>query len=764
MKLPYQNSSLPIDRRTSDLLNRLSTEEKIGQLAHPLSWEAWERRPGAIEVSARFKPVLAGHGVGILYAVLRADPWTQHTLETGLSPAEGAQAVNAIQRFAIENTRWGIPLLFSEECVQGFMALGSTVFPTGAFLASTWNEPLIEQVARAVGVEARSEGVTIGLGPILDLAREPRWSRVEESFGEDPYLATRMGLAMVRGLQAPGKDGRGFAATLKHFAAHGEPEGGHNSAPAHVGPRELHEVLLAAFRNVIREGGALGIMGSYNEIDGVPCSGSRAFLTDLLRLQWGFDGIVISDCGSVEMLIGHGVAADLQAACGKALHAGLNSVMTFPYQIEKLEMLEAVRSGKLQMADVDECARQVLQLKFRLGVFEHPYVDSRPAEIVGCDAHRDLCRQVTREGIVLLTNRDGFLPLPKALRTIAVIGPNADRPANQFGHYAGPQPRESVSTVLDGIRAVADPSAEIRYARGCGVRDPSRAGFAEAVAAAKDADVAVVVVGGSSARRYSDAHAETGASVVSQNAEIEIECGEGMDRSELGLPGVQEELLHELAASGTPLVIVYIAGRPLNMNRAAEQARALLMAWYPGADGGRAIAEVLFGDYNPAGRLPVSVPRSVGQLPVYYNHKPTARKDYVFESGDPLFGFGYGLSYTTFRYDGLVVTPAAIAPDGEAEVAVSVTNTGTRDGDDVVQLYARDLLASTTRPVRELKGFGRVHLRVGETKRVVLRLRAADLTLLDETMQWVVEPGRFALAIGGSQEAALTGFLDVVAC
>jgi beta-glucosidase len=741
----------------------MSVEEKIGQLAQPLAWESWERRNGTLEVSDKFKPVIGGHGVGILYAVLRADPWTKLTLETGLSPAEGAAAINALQHYAIENTRWGIPLLFTEECVHGFMALRSTVFPPGSFLASTWNDKLLEKVARVVGAEARSEGVTIGLGPILDLAREPRWSRVEESFGEDPWLASQLGLAMVRGFQTPGADGRGFASTLKHFAAHGEPEGGHNSAPAHVGPRELHEVLLSAFRRAVKEGGALAIMGSYNEIDGVPCSSSRYFLTDLPRGEWGFKGIVMSDCGSVEMLLSHGVAADLQEASGKSFHAGLDSVMTFPQHFASLQMLEALDSGKLQLADVDECVRHVLQLKFRLGIFEHPYVQSAPTEIVGCQAHRELCRQVTREGITLLTNRDGFLPLSRSVKTIAVIGPNADRPANQFGHYVCPQPRDSVWTVLDGIRSLAGPDCQVRYARGCSIQGAAREEFPEALAAARGADVAVVVVGGSSARRYDAAHADTGASVISKDAEVELECGEGMDRSELGLPGVQEELLRELEATGTPLVVIYIAGRPLNMNWAAEHARALLMAWYPGSEGGRALAEVLFGDYNPAGRLPVSVPRSANQLPVYYNHKPTARKDYVFEPGTPLFGFGYGLSYTTFRYEALDVTPGIMAPDGVAVVSVSITNTGTRDGDEVVQLYVRDLQASTTRPVRELKGFQRVHLRAGESRRVSLDLRASDLAILNESMQWVVEPGRFKLAIGGSQKEILTTFLDVAA-
>lgn len=764
MKYPYQDSSLSCSGRVSDLLRRMSVEEKIGQLAQPLAWDAWERRDGRAVLSESFKPVIGGAGVGVLYAVLRACPWTDRTLATGLKPHEAPAVVNMLQRHAIESTRWGIPLLFCEECVHGFMALGTTVFPPGLFLASTWNEALVGEAARVAGTEARAEGVTIGLGPILDLARDPRWSRVEESFGEDPWLASRMGVAMVKAFQGaePGS-GRGFASTLKHFAAHGEPEGGHNSAPAHAGPRELHEVLLAPFRAAVRAG-AGAVMASYNEIDGIPCSGSRYYLTELLRREWGFGGIVMSDCGSVEMLVAHGVCADNRDAVGRCFHAGLNSIMTYPKALQRLGIREALEAGSFGMDDLDACVRDVLALKFRLGLFEHPYVDEkRVVEIVGSAGHRAVQERVTREGLILLKNEADFLPLAKTVRRVAVIGPNADRPSNQFGHYICPQPRDAVWSVLDGVRSVAGSAVEVLHARGCGVRDESREGFAEAVTAASGADVAIVVVGGSSARRYGEAHAETGASIIPTDAEVEIECGEGMDRSDLGLPGVQEELLKAVAATGTPVVVVYIAGRPLDMRWAASHARALLVAWYPGAFGGKAVAEVLFGDYNPAGRLPVSIPRSAAQLPVYYNHKPTARKDYVFEPGDPLYGFGFGLSYTTFAYDALEIAPDVISTEGETQVSVRVTNTGLRDGDEVVQLYVTDVLASTTRPVRELRGFQRVHLAAGASTKVTIKLQARDLVILDEKMQWVVEPGKFRIAVGGSQQAAVTAELEVVA-
>lgn len=762
-ELPYQDPALTVDARVTDLLGRLSVEEKIGQLAQPLAWEAWERQGGRIALSESFKPILGGAGVGVLYGVLRACPWTDRTMADGLKPHEAPAVVNLLQRHAIANTRWGIPLLFTEECVHGFMALGATVFPPGLFLASTWNEALVGEAARVAGAEARVEGITIGLGPVLDLARDPRWSRVEESFGEDPWLASRLGVAMVEAFQRPeAGSGRGFAATLKHFAAHGEPEGGHNSAPAHTGPRELHEVLLAPFRAAVRAG-AQAVMASYNEIDGVPCSGSRYYLTDLLRREWGLDGLVMSDCGSVEMLVAHGVAADNRTAVGRCFHAGLNSIMTYPKALQRLGIREALESGCFTLDDLDACVRDVLALKFRLGLFEHPYVDEkRAAEVVASAGHRAVQERVTREGLILLKNEADFLPLSRSIRRVAVIGPNADRPANQFGHYICPQPRDSVWSVLDGVRAVAGPATEVVYAKGCGVRDESRAGFAEAVAAASGSEVAIVVVGGSSARRYGEAHAETGASIIPSDAEVEIECGEGMDRSELGLPGVQEELLKAVAATGTPVVVVYIEGRPLDMRWAAANARALLAAWYPGSFGGKAVAETLYGDYNPAGRLPVSIPRSAAQLPVYYNHKPTSRKDYVFEPGSPLYGFGFGLSYTTFAYDAIEVAPAAITPEGEAQVSVRITNTGRRAGDEVAQLYVTDVLSSTTRPVRELRGFQRIHLAAGASSTVTFTLKAADLALLDEQMQWVIEPGKFRLAVGGSQQAAVTAELEVV--
>jgi len=762
MKANYQDASLPVELRVNDLLGRLTLAEKVGQVALPLGWAAWEKRAGALVVSDLFRPLLGGDGLGMLYGVLRADPWTGRTLETGLNPREGAEATNLLQRFAIENTRHGIPLLFVEECVQGVMANGSTIFPPGLTMASTWNTELLERVAQAVRAEATCRGITIALGPVLDLLRDPRWSRAEEMLGEDPHLATQLGLALLRGLQnLTNPAERPLLATLKHFAAHGEPEGGHNAAPAHIGARELHEVLLAPFRAAIREGGARVVMSSYNEVDGQPCSGSRELLTGILRDDWKFNGIVVSDCYSVEGLVNHGVATDAQAAGALAISAGLDSVMTDIESFQKMQVAAAVQAGQLRGADLDESVRRILRLKFSLGLFENPYVDAGlPPAIVGCPAHVELCRQTAREGIVLLKNENQLLPLAKELPVIAVIGPNADNPCRLFGHYVGPQPRAKVKTVLDGIREAVSPRTVVRYARGCEIRNPSRDGIAEAVTAAAGASVAIVVIGGSSGRDYGVQHAVTGAAIATGSADID--CGEGHDRSDLTLLGGQLELLQALQATGTPLVVVYLAGRPLQMDWAAQHAPALLTAWYPGEQGGAAIADVLFGDYNPAGRLPVSIPRSVGQLPIYYNHKPSARRDYITESCQPQFPFGFGLSYTTFAYRDLCIEPAAIPVTGRATVSVTVTNTGTRAGHEVVQLYVTDVLASTTRPVRELKAFGRVHLQPGDSQTVRLELPAQRLELLDAAMRWVVEPGQFRIHVGSNQTDGLTGLLQVL--
>ena len=761
----YKDASLPVDARVADLLALMSTEEKVAQLNQELAWKACTKRGDRVEVAEEFKKLLSGHGIGSLYGVLRADPWTAVTLETGLSPRQGAEAVNAIQRYALENTRLGIPILFGEECSHGHQAIGATVFPAPITVASTWNPDLYERMAAAIAAETRAQGGAATYSPVLDVVRDPRWGRTEETFGEDPFLCSRFAEAAVRGLQGRCLDGSGsIVATIKHFAAYGCSEGGHNGATAHVGPRELRETCLPPFRAAV-QAGAESVMCSYNDIDGMPAACNRELLTGILRSEWGFRGFVVSDMGCIALLHrSHRVTRDARESAVKALEAGVDMEMSGGCYTEPL--LQAIREGKIAVEKLDAAAGRILRVKFLLGLFEKPFADPDRAEnVIGCAAHRQLARDVARQGIILLKNDNGILPLRKNIGSVAVIGPNADAIYNQLGDYTAPQRRREVVSVLDGIRMAVSPATRIRYARGCGIKDASRAGFTEAVAAARESEVAVVVVGGSSARDFGPegGNPETGAAVVSGASAIsDMDCGEGFDLASLELQGVQRELLESIHATGVPMVVILIKGRPMAINWIADHAAAILDSWYPGQEGGHAIADVLFGDCCPGGRLTVTVPKSAAQLPVFYNAKSAERGRYVDMDSLPLYPFGYGLSYTAFSYSNLLVTPDRIDSTQQATVSVDVTNTGKREGDEVVQLYLRDDVASVTRPVRELKGFRRIHLAPGQTKTVSFTLTQEELQCLGADMCWKVEPGTFTIMVGGNQHDVLTTHLEVI--
>ena len=762
----YKDASLSVDARVADLLERMTIEEKVGQLCQELAWKSYEKKGDRIEVAEQFRKLLSGAGIGSLYGVLRADPWTGVTLEKGLTPRQGAEVINAVQRAAIESTRLGIPLIFDEECSHGHMTIGATVFPVPITAASTWNPKLLREMTAAVAAETRVQGCTATCSPVLDVARDPRWGRTEETFGEDVFLCSRMGEAAVRGLQGDSLAGEGsIIATIKHFAAYGWPEGGHNGAPAHVGERELREVCLAPFRAAVKAG-AWAVMSSYNEIDGLPCACDKRLLTDMLRGEWGFRGFVISDMGGIALIWNnHRAANDLQHAGIRALEAGVDIEMSGGAYGEVL--LQAAREGKVRQEYVDRAVGRVLRAKFLLGLFEKPYCNpDRAAELLNCGKHRELAREIARQGIVLLKNDSNALPLKKDLKSIAVIGPNADMIYNQLGDYTAPQPREKIVSVLDGIRAAVSRDTAVRYALGCTVKGTSKAGFAEAVAAAKASDAAVVVVGGSSARDFGpdSYNQQTGAALVTDASQLsDMECGEGFDLANLNLMGVQLDLLKEIHATGVPLIAVLINGRPMCINWLADNAAAIIEAWYPGQEGGHAVADVLFGDYCPAGRLPVSVPRSAAQLPVYYAVRAMERGKYVDIESTPLYQFGYGLSYTTFKYENLRITPNRIAPGGKAAVMVDVTNTGKMAGDEVVQMYIRDEIGSVTRPVRELKGFRRITLAPGRKETVEFVVTPNELQMIDADMKTVVEPGVFRIMVGGNQTDVLTASLEVKA-
>ena len=742
----YKDPKATTENRVADLISKMTIKEKIGQLCSPLGWEMYEKTGNDVKVSDKYVKLMQESQPGVFWAVLRADPWTQKTLETGLNPELAAKALNELQRYTIENSRLGIPLLFAEECPHGHMAIGTTVFPTSLAQASTFNRELIFQMGEAIALEARLQGAHIGYGPILDIARDPRWSRMEETFGEDPVLSGTLGSEFVKGLQGSDiKEGKHVYSTLKHFAAYGIPVGGHNGQPAQIGTRELFTDHLSPFKMAV-EAGAKTIMTSYNTVDGIPSTSNRYLLTDVLRNQWGFNGFVFSDLGSVEgIATSHRTAPSIKHAAALALHAGVDVDLGGNAYGRNLE--KALEEGLITEDELNTAVANVLRLKFDMGLFENPYVDPQKSkETVRNQNHKAVARDVARQGTVLLKNNN-LLPLSKDIKSIAVVGPNADNIYNQLGDYTAPQDRHNVVTILDGIKNAASKGTKVVYAKGCAIRDTTQSDIPAAVAAAMQSDVVIAVVGGSSARDFKTDYIDTGAAVVTDKDDkiiSDMESGEGYDRNTLTLMGDQDKLLKALFATGKPVIVVYIQGRPLDMNLASEKADALLNAWYPGQEGGDAIADILFGDYNPAGRMSVSVPRSIGQLPVYYSLGK--QNKYVEGESTPLYSFGFGLSYTQFEYSDLEVKRQS----DNTLISFNITNTGERDGEEVPQLYIRDVISSVFTPPIQLKDFERIHIRKGETKEVTFVLDDSQLTLFNKDMKEVVEPREFSVMIGAA--------------
>ena len=699
-----------IDKKVDDLLSQMTLTEKIGQLCCPIGFNLYD--------DELYKTLIDTLPVGGFWAVLRADPWSQKTLETGPDARESALIFNKMQRYAVENTRLGIPIYFAEECPHGLMAVGASVYPTGLGMAATWDEELLYNVGDAIGAEAAGRGAQFGYGPVLDIARDPRWSRVEETFGEDPYLSGALGGAVIRGIQ------QHLAATVKHFAAYGIPEGGHNGAAAQTGPNYLMSDYLSNFEIAVKNG-AKSIMTSYNAIDGVPCTSNSWLLKDVLREQWGFKGVVFSDLGSIWALHStHRTAANQLEATAQAINAGVDIDLGGSNYGKYLKT--AVEQGLVPIENVDDAVRRVLRFKYEIGLFDNPYI-----EIPIPENNNELALQTARESVVLLKN-DGILPLSNDIVSIAVIGPNANNMYNQLGDYTAPQNPNDIVTVFDGIINRAKDGTNIFYAKGCSIRDTNDADFESAIKAAKSADVTILVVGGSSARDFKTSYESTGAAVVNDHIS-DMDCGEGYDRVSLELSGLQEDLIKEIAKLHKPLIIIYIEGRPLLKNTANEVANALLTAFYPGARGGGAIADIIFGNQNPAGRLPISQPRNTGQIPIYYSQpKP---HDYVECESTPLFCFGHGLSYTKFEYSNLIVNKL----NDTIEVSVDVKNIGDYHGDEVVQLYLRDEYATITPAEKLLKGFKRIFIKKDETQHITFTIPTENL-----------EPGEFTIMVGAS--------------
>jgi beta-glucosidase len=731
----YKDPHLAIEDRVADLLSRMTLEEKVAQICG-----GNHATRGLVDATGKLPYKTAEDVFKDLYSI-----------DNKIGARDRALIHNALQRYQLERTRLGIPDIAFGEGLHGYMAYGSTSFPQALGLASTWDPALVKQVFTAVGDEMGSSGGTQAFSPVLDLARDPRWGRTEETYGEDPYLGSRMGVAAIEGLQGDTFliDRHHVMATAKHFTAHGQPESGTNTAPANFSERELRSSYMFSFEAAIREGRAGSVMASYNEIDGIPSHINHWLLETVLREQWGFPGYVTSDGNGLQMLYQtHGVAADAAEAARKALAAGVDFDLSDGSVYRTLA--QQVTDGKVAISDVDRAAGRVLTAKFRLGLFENPYVDPDYAgKTTNSAEHQKLAEKAAEEAIVLLKNDNAVLPLdPKKVRTIAVIGPNAADV--HLGGYSR-DPGRGVS-VLDGIRARAGSAAKVLYAEGCKITtgkqgwagwyennsklaDPKeqQASIRAAAETAKNADIAIVVVG------------ETEA--TNREAWSEDHLG---DRDSLDLLGAQDQLIQTIVETGVPTVVVLINGRPLSINYAAAHVPAIVESWYPGQEGGTALARILFGDVNPGGKLPITFPRSVGQLPDFYNHKPSRNRSYIFSSREPLFPFGHGLSYTSFKLENLRVEPAEIAPNASAKVTVDVTNTGTREGEEVPQLYIHQRVSSVTRPVLELRGFQRVHLAPGEKTTVIFNLTPYSLALWNEEMRRVVEPGVFDILVGTS--------------
>jgi len=747
--MSYRDSNLSVRSRVADLLDRMTLDEKLAQLNSHWMRDLLEDSQTLSRAKITERLAL---GIGQI---------TRSGGSTIFDPVSSARAANIIQRYLVNETRLGIPAIVHEECCSGYMALGGTVFPQMIGLASTFQPGLAQEMTNTIRLQMRAVGAHQGLAPVLDVARDPRWGRLEETFGEDPTLVSQFGMAYVRGLQGTSLKEGGVIATGKHFVGHGASQAGMNCAPAHIGKRELMDIYVVPFQAAIREAGLHSIMNAYPELDGELVAASRHILTDLLRGELGFDGLVVSDYEAIPMIhYYHHVAVDKSSAAALALHAGIDVELPTPDCYgEAFKM--AMADGRVLQEWVDTAVSRHLQKKFEMGLFENPYVDEgRVLEVFETPGQRDLARQIASQSMVLLAN-DGLLPLKKTIDTLAVIGPNADAWRNLVGDYsyaaqleemlasplpdfpfAGVDPAAlapqavRIPSILEALREAA-PAVDFLYARGCDNLDPDTSGFDEAVRVAQAAEAVMLVLGDRSG--------------------LTADCttGETRDSADLRLPGVQSELAQAILAIGKPVVLVLVNGRPLAIPELAGKASAILEAWLPGEEGGAAVAAVLFGDVTPGGRLPISFPRHVGQVPFYYSQKPSGGKsnwhgNYVSVEAGPLYPFGHGLSYTSFEYGDIRIASAQVEAGGVVEVSVSIRNSGSVAGDEVAQLYICDEYGCVPRPVKELKGFTRLRLQPDETRRVTFHLPVNQLAFYDEEMNLVVEPGTIRVMVGSS--------------
>ncbi len=714
--LPYKNAALPIDRRVEDLISRMTVDEKIRQL--DMYWGKELADMQGHEASSwnpqKTAAMLGNQGAGSVHDL--------YPLTAGIA--------NDLQHYAMEKTRLGIPILFIEEGLHGYSGLGSTSFPIPLQLSGAWDTTLLYDVGRAIATETRAHGVHMLLAPVLCLPRDPRWGRVEETYGEDTWLDARNGVAMVRGLQGKGVDQPdAVISEPKHFAVHGIPEAGSNTAPVNIGEREARSAFLYVFEKAVREGGALGMMAAYSELDGIPCVDNKWLLTDVLRKEWGFKGFVLSDLGAIKMSYeNHHTAASVPDALAQTLKAGLDmQFYDWPHAEFMQAMKTALQKGLLSIVQLNRAVSDVLRVKFLLGLFDHPYTDTTLAgRVFHTTEHQQLALRAAGESICLLKNEGNILPLKSNIHSLALIGPLAT--STYLGGYSNGEGK--AVSILDGLRQrSALPGAtplSIHYEPGyadSAAQDP----LPLAIDAVRRADVTVIVLG-----------------------EEPAIVGEGKDRAHLELSDRQMQLIKAVSATGKPIVVLLNNGRPLCINWVAEHVPAIVETWFSGEQGGLAIADILLGRTNPSGKLPMTFPRSEGQIPFYYDHKPTSLHRYVDEKDTPLFPFGHGLSYTQFQYTGLKLSPARISPGASADVQLTITNTGAVSGTEVAQLYVQDLVSSVTTPQLALKGFGRVSLNPGESRTLHFRLGPDQLALWNRDMKRVVEPGAFKIMAGSS--------------
>lgn len=739
----YENRNLSIEQRVDDLVAQMTLAEKVGQLQMTMGWDYYQRNGDEVFLSEKFKSDLRDRNMGCVWALMRADPWTQRNFDNGLLPVMASQLVREMQLFVRQHSRLGIPLLLAEECPHGLMALEAPVFPTAIGRASSFNADLEYKIGYLVGQRAYNQGANVAFGPVVDIARDPRWSRFEENYGEDPTLSAVMGTQYALGLQKAG-----VISTLKHFTAYGCSEGGHNGASVNAGIHELLSALSYPFMKALQKG-ALSVMTAYNAVDGVPCTANEWLLNDVLRKTWNFDGLVISDLFAIDGLVSERLATDKVEAAVLAIRAGVNVDLGASCYGQPL--IDAVHQGLVSEKMLDEVLRPVLTMKFKLGLFDTDF-----QSLTTVENNDDLLLESAYESVVLLKNEGNLLPLSKELRRVAVIGPNADNVYNMLGDYTAPQHPESVVTLLEGLRE-ALPQTEIDYVQACSIRDTSWQEIDRAVLAAKRADVVIMALGGSSARDFQTVFESNGAA-ASRETVSDMEAGEGFDRATLSLLGHQQALLEAVCATGKPVVLVLIQGRPLNITWATQYVPAILCAWYPGGMGGRAIADLLLGNRTPSGHLPISYPRDENQLPVYYNALQS-RRNYTDASAQPLFPFGFGLSYTSFKYsDSLSCEKIS---ENACQLSFTITNTGDYDGAEVVQLYVRDEAASVIQPERQLKQFKKIFLKKGESGVVDFILTDDDLKMLNRDLQWVVEPGEFRIFIGPNVENPVYDYVYV---